>query len=178
MKSYLRGLYEVFPLLEASLNYIGTILDAPLRQKYLEGCLSTRKHCCSSRTLHGRFNVERDPEPGSWPDLFPALLAIVLSSAASSFTCARVRRVHQKVFVYEATAYEGEPKESEEMQPKWFRETELPQKVRTHVVTCETHHPLRTHLILPEYSVVNNRKIVAQRSRSCTPQGEQRMEAD
>lgn len=33
-----------------------------------------------------------------------------------------------RVFVYEAVRYSGEPKESEEMQPKWFVETDLPFK--------------------------------------------------
>ena len=35
----------------------------------------------------------------------------------------------QRVFVYEAVSYVGEPRESEEMRPRWFRETDLPFKV-------------------------------------------------
>ncbi|CAM9334995.1 unnamed protein product [Ascophyllum nodosum] len=33
-----------------------------------------------------------------------------------------------RVFVYEAVSYVGEPRESEEMRPRWFRETDLPFK--------------------------------------------------
>eukprot|EP00752_Nemacystus_decipiens_P008300 g7420.t1 len=33
-----------------------------------------------------------------------------------------------RVHVYEAVSYQGEPEESEEMRPRWFRETELPLK--------------------------------------------------
>ncbi|CAM9441504.1 unnamed protein product [Scytosiphon promiscuus] len=33
-----------------------------------------------------------------------------------------------RVHVYEATSYDGDPEESEEMRPQWFRVTELPLK--------------------------------------------------
>lgn len=44
--------------------------------------------------------------------------------------CLCVLRILQRVHVYEAVSYEGEPEESEEMRPQWFRVTELPLKVR------------------------------------------------
>lgn len=49
--------------------------------------------------------------------------------------CARLMSLRapyftQRVHVYEAVSYDGEPEESEEMRPKWFSVTELPLKVR------------------------------------------------
>lgn len=38
--------------------------------------------------------------------------------------------------MYEAVDYEGEPAESEEMQPQWFLESNLPLKVRLFVQPC------------------------------------------
>lgn len=42
----------------------------------------------------------------------------------------------QRVHVYEAVSYDGEPEESEEMRPKWFSVTELPLKVRMPILFC------------------------------------------
>lgn len=38
--------------------------------------------------------------------------------------------------MYEAVDYEGDPVESEEMQPQWFLESNLPLKVRLFVQPC------------------------------------------
>ena len=45
------------------------------------------------------------------------------------FSCAQ--STLQRVHVYEAVSYEGEPTESEEMRPRWFHEESLPIKVCT-----------------------------------------------
>lgn len=42
----------------------------------------------------------------------------------------RFVRLSQRVHVFEAISYEGDPAESEEMRPQWFRVAELPLKVR------------------------------------------------
>lgn len=36
----------------------------------------------------------------------------------------------QRVFVYEAVSYRGDPAESDEMRPQWFKENDLPLKVK------------------------------------------------
>lgn len=85
--------------------------------------------------------------------------------------CPCALRVSQRVHVYEAVSYDGEPAESEEMRPKWFRLTELPLKARlfhrppfrrskpdlSAIVTCRGFRTIicfcRTSSHLPSYVV-------------------------
>ena len=57
----------------------------------------------------------------------------------------RARSTVQRVHVFEAVSYEGEPKESEEMRPRWFQEENLPLKVPT----TRTRFPCLHHLPFP-----------------------------